>query len=97
MVEGENSLKISPPLTVWDGQCFEDILTNDDSINEQIDYKDAYRTAPATQGLLKSMNGEHAQTNGPKGKFRASLSRPWIDTGVELSNLSLSFQCYNLP
>ena len=48
---GEPSLKI-PALTVWEWRCFEDISKKNHSVNQWINNKSVYRTAPATLGLL---------------------------------------------
>ena len=39
---------------VWDRQCLEDSERKDQRINESMNDKGVYRTAPATPGLLKS-------------------------------------------
>ena len=55
LVGSQHSLKISAP-QLWDWQCLKDSEQKDDSINEWnnklINYKDVYRTALATPGLL---------------------------------------------
>ena len=46
----------SPALAVWDRQCLEDFEQNVHSINESMNDKGVYRTAPAALGLLKRRN-----------------------------------------
>ena len=38
---------------VWDRPCLEDSEQMDDLLNELTNYKDVYRRAPATLGLLE--------------------------------------------
>ena len=44
----------SPPLTVWERQCLAESERKDHLLNELMNHKAVYRTAPATPGLLNT-------------------------------------------
>ena len=59
MLGGELSLKVSAPQLLWiriDNVLKIQNKRITESMNEFINYKGVYRTAPATQGLLKMLN-----------------------------------------